>query len=177
MRFSRAVVCLGLSALAGFAFTGAGYASTIDKFTITVTQDPRFNHSGLAEQIFYLPPSPTPSSYLYLPNADLGQINFLDVSVINLLTDGTSFVDSEEITFVSQNVAVATGRAGVDSIYPAFTGYDGHPTFLLGTYMDDFVSDQELVIESVPTPEPSTLAMLGTGALGLVGVVRRRLLA
>lgn len=59
-----------------------------------------------------------------------------------------------------------------------FSGYYFSPELTsLGTYV---TGNQVLTITQTPagsaaTPEPSTLALLGTGILGLVGVTRRKL--
>ena len=56
-----------------------------------------------------------------------------------------------------------------------FTGSDTTPVFNLGTYdtIDENVTITDLSSASV-TPEPSSIALLGTGMLGIVGVLRKR---
>lgn len=62
-----------------------------------------------------------------------------------------------------------------------FSGTDVDPTFLLNTFElsnnpDLATDDYTLSITQVsPTPEPSSLLMLGTGALAVCGAMRRKL--
>ena len=41
-------------------------------------------------------------------------------------------------------------------------------------YTNPFSGDLEIAAAPAPVPEPSSLAMLGTGVLGLIGAARRK---
>lgn len=60
-------------------------------------------------------------------------------------------------------------------------GEEGSPTFNLGNFdLNDFNTGAPagtLMIESVGTPEPSSLLLLGAGVLGLLGFTRKRIIA
>lgn len=60
-------------------------------------------------------------------------------------------------------------------------GEEGSPTFKLGTFdLTDFNTGNPagtLTISSVSTPEPSSLLLLGSGALALLGFARKRIIA
>lgn len=60
-------------------------------------------------------------------------------------------------------------------------GEEGSPTFNLGTFdLNDFNTGDPagtLTIGGVSTPEPSSLLLLGSGALALLGFARKRIIA
>jgi hypothetical protein len=77
-----------------------------------------------------------------------------------------------EVTFTSQSI---TGKSDQGAVGPLFSGaYD------IGTDGVYQAYNGSLTISGAPaavavTPEPSSLALLGTGILGVAGVLRKRL--
>ena len=55
-----------------------------------------------------------------------------------------------------------------------YTGPSGYGTFEI-IYDSNYLPPAELVSNIAPTPEPSSMVLLGTGILSIAGVVRRRI--
>lgn len=164
----RSVFSVGLLMLA----TCAAYAQT-DNFDVT---------TGANSFTFSLPASPTPSGTSCLSFLD----NFC-VTGVAVTFDGTPQTD--EILFFDStdygglliyNNSSATYLLDQEGAV-LFSGSDSVPTFLLGSFADDEVSPYpagqvqgDTTVNISATPEPSSLMLLGSGVLGVAGVVRRR---
>lgn len=151
------------------------FASTIDSFTVT----DGFGTSNPTVYTFTLPGSPTPTNFTN---------NSFTIDGVTVLTNGgNSMVDN--IAFLTQ----ATGGLLIEFATPQgaelfvedpgsafFTGSTSAPTFTPGIYLgenDNNPSGDKIQVAISAVPEPESLAMLGTGALGLIGVIRRKLAA
>ena len=122
---------------------------------------------------FTLPASPTPTG--------VGSNDFW-ITDVPVSTNGNAYVN-ESVYFIQ----LATGGLGIqipggfffDEGPQLFTGTLSNPTFVPGTYTVNAdnapqnPADNGTVAIS-PVPEPSTLALIGTGVLGIAGAVRRR---
>ena len=148
--------------------------------------------SGANTVRFTLPSSPTPTAV----NTDCfsqfpGEFCLDSVPVT---FNGTTIADTVEFFNASGGGGLNflfTGGDGLDQIgFQLYSGTESAPTFVLGTYPltnagDGIPGDYTLQIASAgggtgpgnpsPVPEPSSLLLLGSGALGMVVTVRRRI--
>jgi PEP-CTERM motif len=161
-------------------FSLSAHADTIDDFVLT--------GNGL-DVTFSLPASPPgnestcpPFSPSCLPGSET------DFAVSTLVTtNGVSVMESIEFPTLRFGGGLSLGLVP-GRLFGAvlFAPDAANPTFLLGTFDLDAVNpkgdppilDYSLSITpetTAQTPEPSTLGLFGTGALGLIGLVRKRL--
>ena len=145
----------------------AARAAAIDIFTVTPV-------SGGTSITFQLPSSPT-------------NVNVVEPAGLYFEIYGvTTKIGLSDVTFLLQAILADCGfqnDALVDSSGPQlFTETAAAPTFLLGTFiLTDLLSGTAVesltiapVASATVTPEPSSIALLGTGVLGIAGVVRKR---
>lgn len=170
---------LRLSLFAIAAFCMSNLAARADTFTFSV-----------GGYTFSLPSTPT--SY----STATDSIIFQNVSVTNGSTATLEEVGFENDDPFTKSSNLVIGRTvdfdnggGYSANFPLyadglttsaiFGGTPENPTFEAGTYGGSVVygpGNGTLVITSSSvTPEPSSIALLGTGLLGFAGVVRKRL--
>lgn len=72
-------------------------------------------------------------------------------------------------------VLISSGQSSLELIGgPEYSGFDGDVTSDLAGFGENNVSGAFTTGSSAATPEPASIALLGTGLLGVTGVLRKR---
>ena len=164
-----------LAAVFAFLLSAAGARAEtfpLSRFTFaptgTTRTDVDFTVPASALQPFQPPSGPFFSSF-YLP------------AYVRI---GTLAENTADYFFLNQ-IELYSGDAVLSGLSPYFTGGLGAPSFTPGTYFAQLsifglpagLPSQEagiLTITGIAAPEPSGIALLGTGMLGTIGAYRQR---
>ena len=132
-----------------------------DQFVVVIG-----DHSGTDVVSFVIEPDVAPSSYV------LGESVTYDLEVI---FDGMPELDEVTFHHSNGNSPNFSDDLARDPLLgqTLYTGPESAPTFLTGTF--DSPGNHDFGGEITITPETSSFVLLGSGLLGALGLMRRRL--
>ena len=165
----KALFCTAL--LASVASAVPAFAATIDTFVITEAKTS-------TTLTFSLAANPTPTT---VNNSTEFTMNPVQITYDNgtSQTGWISFLDQAP-SILDLHIPTQSGFELFEIDSPTYTalfnGPTTSPTFKTGVFTgQDDTNQDPITVTITSTPEPSGLALLGTGVLSLAGLVRRKL--
>ena len=150
-----------------FSFNGPLYSGsgTLDTTLLTAGE---YTVTGISGSVNDNGSNSSNIASLLTPGSYLNNDNILDYPGNGTYLGGTSYFDYDGLAFSLQNsdeISLNTYYVYIFPIAPGSTGTDGTNS------ISEFISE---TVTPAPTPEPGSLALLGTAILGGAGVLRRR---
>jgi hypothetical protein len=169
---------LSLVAAAAFAFTSAAHADTITAAAVpTFPLTPSVDTLSLdsSSQTVSVPGTFTQTGTFSVGDSgSLAQdtpFTFTDSVTVNGITENLVFTGDDNVTTSTDVLTIdALGPINFGDDTLSFAGFTSAP---LGVNQSQTVELNATV--SAATPEPSSFALLGTGLLGVAGIIRRKL--